>query len=178
MMTQEEKKAKKKEYNKAYREAKKNGTFVAKTSLTAEERKANNKASKKKWRDANQDKIKAYTAANADKAREASTLWRENNQDKVKAYNEATRETRIAKMKARREAKKLPYYIVYCIPNYDGKGGNYAGVTNQPQKRMQAHILAGKVNTDDFFILDVKTDKLEAYASETAFHNKGYHGGR
>ena len=67
---------------------------------------------------------------------------------------------------------------MYCIPNYDGKGGNYAGVTNQPEKRMQRHTLDGKINTQDFFILDVKTDKLEAYASETALHGEGYHGAR
>ena len=158
-MTKEEKK----EYGKAWRA--KNADKV--------------KADRKKYNDNNRDKIKAYNDANkpkraaykkANKKRIAARekVWQEANKDRLREYK-----------KQYQDSSKTPFNIVYCIPDYDGKGGNYAGVTNNPHRRMLAHKNdTGKLNTENWFILDVVIDRGEALISESRFHVQGYDGDR
>tara|TARA_R110000803_G_C11736609_1_gene290420 strand:- start:55 stop:486 length:432 start_codon:yes stop_codon:yes gene_type:complete len=115
-------------------------------------------ASKKRWRDANKEKTAAYS-------KEYNKTWRAENKDKTAVSSRAA--------KAR---NTLLYNVVYCIPNYDGKGGNYAGITNNVYERMFNHKVLGKQNIDDWFILDIKTDRTEALASERFYHSQGYDG--
>ena len=83
-MTEEEKRAKKKAYGKAYREA--------------------NPDKVKAYREANPDKIiaqtKAYREANSDKAKARRKAYREANPDKVKARRKAYREANPDKSNA------------------------------------------------------------------------------
>ena len=190
-MTKEERK----EYQKARNEAIKNGTWKPqpkKAKLTEEEKIAKKKAYQKAWKENNKEKVKASRKA-----------WNEANPDKIKANNDAFKPKRAAYNKANKkkiaatdkawakkneehlktynrehlQKKKLPFNIVYCIPDYDGKGGNYAGVTNNPHRRMLAHKNdTGKLNTENWFILDVVIDRGEALISESRFHVQGYHG--
>lgn len=106
--------------------------------------------------------------------------YRQKNKDKIEAYkkdwHEDNRERRLAKMKDSYKNRTLPYTVVYCIPNYDGLGNNYAGITNNVYQRMANHKNLGKKNIDDWFVLDIKTSRSEALISEKHFHSKGYKG--
>lgn len=173
-MTKEERKI----YNKAYRDKKRGKPKRVK--LTPEEKRERKLAYQQRWKEANKEKVKAYkkawNEANREKNAKTTKDWKINNKNKQDAYLLKTREDRLAKMKASREEKKTPFNIVYCIPNYNGLGDNYAGVTNQPEKRMKAHNLKGRLNTENWFILDVVVDRGEALMSESRFHAQGYHG--
>ena len=94
----------------------------------------------------------------------------------MKAYRAKNRDVFSQRNKARFELKKLPYNIVYCIPNYDNKGNDYCGVTNQPYYRMKNHRNTGKLNVSEWYELGKVVDRKEAEALEGAFHKLGYHG--
>lgn len=164
-------------YMKAYRLANK------------DKRRAYNKA----YNEANKDKKRAYNKVYNEKNKEYNRVRYLNNKEEAKAYYEAnkedilakrpiylekTKEKRATQAKAYNESKKLPYNIVYCIPNYDGKGGNYCGVTNQPILRMGAHNTLGVLNTSEWYELGRCNDRKEAEALESAFHELGYHGAK
>ena len=106
--------------------------------------------------------------------------YKQKNKEKLEAYKKDWYEDNIEHCLAQRRewnnGKKLPYVIIYCIPNYDGKGGNYAGITNNVYRRMANHKNLGKKNTDDWFILDIKTSRKAALISEKHFHSQGYEG--
>ena len=133
----------------------------------------------KEYYQSNKDKW-ALTEAQKESKKEYMRLYRIRNRAKLQAQqkvaNDLRKESSREYNKSRHESKTLPYNVIYCIPNYDGKGGNYAGVTNNVYSRMSSHRYLGKQNTEDFFILDIKTDRKEALASELRFHKQGYHG--
>ena len=132
-------------------------------------------------------KNEAYRLSNKDKTKIYSKTYREVNRDKIvanrdrqKEYNRNSylrnKEGVRVKNKANHESNKLPYNIVYCIPNYNGKGDNYAGVTNQPKSRMANHKTQGKLNVSNWYELGRCDCREEAEALEDAFHKLGYHG--
>jgi hypothetical protein len=117
-----------------------------------------------------------------ERKKEYDKAYKKKNKEKVKAWSRsyylANKEKVAKKQKIRKSKNTLEYSIVYCIPNYDGIGGNYCGVTNNIKSRMYNHKAAGRLNIKDWFILDIKTDRFEAEKSERQFHSNGYHGTR
>jgi len=118
---------------------------------------------------------------------------KEERKAKQRAYNQKNRDTINAKQRAKYqknkeeaqargiatyESNKLPYNIVYCIPDYNGKGNNYAGITDNPTNRMAQHKYKGVLNTSEWYELGKVVDRKEAEALEDAFHKLGYHGAR
>ena len=102
-----------------------------------------------------------------DAKRESDRVYRLKNKD------------RLSKQKIlQRKANNLPYNVIYCIPNYNGLGDNYCGVTYNIVSRMRNHKSQGKQNVSDWFILDIKTDRKQAEISESSFHDKGCHGAK
>lgn len=156
--------------------------------MTAKEKRAEKKEAKaiydKAYRLKNKEKLKAKRDANKEKTKAYTKAWRLANKERLKAYDKATnkawyeanKEKAAALNKANRESKKLPYNIVYCIPDYDGLGNNYAGVTNQPEIRMNRHKNLGKLNTSDWYELGRCDCREEAEVLESSFHKLGYHG--
>ena len=169
-----------------------------KRTLTEEQREAKRLKDREHYRANKQEKIakvreyvsknkekiserrKAYRDANRERIAEYKKAYRQANKEKIvkenKEYYKANKEKISVKAVAYRESKTLCYSIIYCIPNYDGKGGNYAGVTNNPTQRMRQHKSLGKLNTADWFVLDIVVDRAEAFDSESKFHSQGYHG--
>ena len=127
-------------------------------------------------RERNNANSRAYYRANKDNRKD----YLETNKDRIgkrgKAYREINRGSIAAQGKVYRESKKLPYNVVYCIPNYDNKGNNYAGVTNRPDIRIKDHKSLGKLNTGNWYELDRIVDRAEAEAKESEYHKLGYHG--
>ena len=74
----------------------------------------------------------------------------------------------------RHHERKLPFYIVYCLPNVEPP---YAGVTINPSHRMLNHKSKGR-DTSDWFILDVCMTDVEAFKSERGYHIQGYGGAK
>lgn len=161
----------------------------------------------KKWRQKNKDsdtykeknraRAKAHYHANKDKKKAYSKAYYKANKEEIcakqKIYNEANKEgiaatgkkwrlankeSVNARAKAHRESKKLPHTIVYCIPNYNGKGDNYAGVTDNPYMRMCKHKSVGRVNTDKWYVLEEIKCRKEALIIEARYHSEGYHGAK
>ena len=114
------KKEKKKEYDKAYREANKE-RIKAYNEANKENRKAWREANKEKrkeynkaWHEANKERIKekakAYREANREeilkKQKEYNKAYYEANKEKLKSWREANREERNKKNKAWREANR------------------------------------------------------------------------
>tara|TARA_R110000796_G_scaffold82986_1_gene181935 strand:+ start:290 stop:655 length:366 start_codon:yes stop_codon:yes gene_type:complete len=97
---------------------------------------------------------------------------------KQRAKYQKNKEEAQARGIATYESNKLPYNIVYCIPDYNGKGDNYAGVTDNPLNRMAQHKYKGVLNTSEWYELGKVIDRREARALEDAFHKLGYHGAR
>tara|TARA_R110002049_G_scaffold230196_1_gene402334 strand:+ start:2439 stop:2870 length:432 start_codon:yes stop_codon:yes gene_type:complete len=119
--------------------------------------------------------------------------WVENNIEKVRAYRKAYYKANKGKHNAVTksyyqsnknqfveyyEANRLPYNLVYCIPNYNGKGDDYCGVTDNPVSRMRNHKCIGKVNTDKWYELSRDDCRVKAEAIENDYHLKGYHGSK
>lgn len=184
-MTEKEKTELRKEKNRAYNIANKDRIAEVRR-LYALKNKDRIAATSKAWKLNNKSKVakhnKTYKENNKEAISETNRVWRENNKEHKsnvgKAYYKANKESMDDKNKAIYESKKLPYNIIYCIPDYDNKGNDYAGVTNNPSYRMRNHKSQGKLNTADFFILDVVVDRVEAEASESRFHAQGYHGAK
>ena len=133
---------------------------------------------KKVWYQANRARLDKKRDANKEARREYDKAYykSEEGREKIRIYQEANKKEIVKLKQDWYTARTLPYNVIYCIPNYDGLGGNYCGVTNSPKFRMINHSNTGKLNTDDWFILDIKVDRAEAEASESAFHSQGYHG--
>jgi hypothetical protein len=176
-LTEEEKKARKKAYQKANKEAiaiqKKAYRQANKESISIY-KKAHYQANK----EANQDKRKAYYQDNKEsiliKENASYKANREARLIKQKAYDENNKD----KIKARYESKRLPHHIVYCLPHYDKHGYMaYAGVTDNPDNRMRQHKSRGN-NTDEWFVLHECETKKEALKIEREYHKKGYAGGQ
>jgi predicted GIY-YIG superfamily endonuclease len=115
------------------------------------------------------------------KAKYTSNYYRANKetilaQAKVRYQN--NREEMIAKQLDRHRAQNLPCTIVYVIPNYDGLGNDYVGITKNLNNRLAKHKHLGKLNVDKWDILDIEYDREKARLLEKEFHTKGYHGGR
>ena len=104
------------------------------------------------------------------------------NKVKLKAQAQAryqsNREEAIAKQLDRHRAHNLHCTIVYVIPNYDGLGNDYVGITKNLNNRLAKRRHLGKLNVDKWDILDVEYDRAEARELERKFHTEGYHGGR
>ena len=101
--------------------------------------------------------------------------WREQNPEKIKATNEARKDKVKAWRDGYRESEELPYIIIYCIPNYNGKD-NYVGITSNPFTRMINHKSLGKLNTEEYIELDRADTRAEAKKLEAQYHDRGYHG--
>ena len=131
---------------------------------TKEEKRIAANISAKRWRDNNKEQVAAVKKA-----------WRTNNPDKVKArnkkWNDENRAHLLAYKKAHHEAKKLPYYIVYGLPNHF-----YCGITNQPEPRMSAHRSEHKRTTHNYFIMATAETRDEALEIEAEFHDAGWDG--
>ena len=67
--------------------------------------------------------------------------------------------------------KKLPYWIVYQLPN----ANNYVGQTNNPYYRMYSHRAKGR-NSDNWIELSRCNTLQEALAIEAHYHSLGYPG--
>ena len=98
--------------------------------------------------------------------------------DRAKTRYKANREAIIDKQLARHRNHNLPCTIVYVIPNYDGLGNDYVGITKNIQNRLAKHKSLGKLNTKKWDILDIEYDRAKARELERDFHLNGYHGGR
>ena len=125
-----------------------------KTKLKKTLKTADKKANKKAWDIANKAHVKAYN----------KTRYQENT-NYFKEYG-----------KGYRADRKLQFYVVYTIPNYDGKGNSYCGITTQPDRRMANHKCDGKVNVDNYTIVDAQVEKADALTIEAEYHAQGYHG--
>lgn len=88
------------------------------------------------------------------------------------------KEALIDKQLARHRAHNLHCTIVYVIPNYDGLGNDYVGITRNLNNRLAKHRSLGKLNVDKWNVLDVEYDRAKARLLEKEFHTQGYHGGR
>lgn len=128
--------------------------------MTKEERREYNKA----YYVANKDKEKAYREANKERIASQKKLRNEKNKEEIKA-----------KIKAYVKSRELPYTIIYCIPNYNGKD-NYVGITSNPYIRMINHKSLGKFNTSKYIELDRADTREEALKLEREYHDRGYHG--
>ena len=83
-----------------------------------------------------------------------------------------TKEERKKYNKQYKEKSKLPFWIIYCLPNEDIP---YAGMTQSPTYRMHAHKGKGR-DTEDWFILDICMTEDEARRVEDLYHDQGYDG--
>ena len=66
---------------------------------------------------------------------------------------------------------KLPYYVVYLLPDY-----NYVGITNNPYYRMDTHKSKYNRNTDNWVEIARYNKRQEALKHEAKLHSQGYEG--
>ena len=90
----------------------------------------------------------------------------------AKEYYKNNKEKMLAQMKENQESKKLPYYIVYGLPNE-----MYCGITNQPEARMRTHKRDSN-DTEGYFIISIHSTRKEALEAEKAEHKKGWLGAK
>jgi hypothetical protein len=124
MLTEEEKKARRAAYQKAYREANKEEIAAynkaynkAYKEANKEEIAAYHKAYQKAYREANKEEIAAYNKAYREANKEKIVAYREANKEKFKgyfrAYSRANPE-KVAKEVRKRRARKLAAYVPRC----------------------------------------------------------------
>lgn len=101
---------------------------------------------------------KQYYQANCEYQKQHMKQWRLNNPEYQKQYF---------------ESNKLPYHIVYLLPDH-----NYVGVTNQPEFRMYEHKNNNNRNTSNWVELARYTDRKEALIHEARLHAEGYEGAK
>tara|TARA_R110000744_G_scaffold355631_1_gene462215 strand:+ start:39 stop:458 length:420 start_codon:yes stop_codon:yes gene_type:complete len=122
---------------------------------------------------------KAYYAANREKRLSQSKLNYTENRDRIsfvgKQYYEENRAKLIKRNKENRDSKKLGYYLVYALPNFNNTNEVYCGVTQNIIARMQKHSTSLN-NTEGWFVLDVLKTRDEALEIEREYHDKGYKG--
>ena len=75
-----------------------------------------------------------------------------------------------------RAKNRLDHYVIYCLPNYDGLGSNYVGLTKNLYQRLAWHKTKGKLNTSSYIVLDTASTKKEGLIIERTYHDKGYCG--
>ena len=182
-LTEEERKARKKAYDKTRLDGR---TKEWKEKEKARKRaygQANKEAiaiNKKAYYQANKEAIaissKAYGQANKEAIAIYRKAYNEANKDKAKTRYQDNRESILIKQKTYEESYRLTHHIVYCLPYYDQHGYMaYAGVTSNPYKRMKRHKQVGN-NTEDWFILQICETRKEALKIEAEYHKKGYAG--
>ena len=104
--------------------------------------------------------MKQWYQANKESKKQHSIQYYNKNLEYQKQYH-----------KQQNESLKLPYHIVYLLPDH-----NYIGVTNRPYKRMSNHKRENNRNTSNWVELARYTDREEALAHEARLHNEGYEG--
>ena len=119
-----------------------------------------------------------YYAANKERILAEGAKWKLENKEKLKEqskeYYKENKERLLKGVKAYHESLKLPFVIVYCLPNNDTP---YAGVTRNPKKRMYRHKQGCVIrDTSEWFILDICETREEALKLEAEYHSKGYAG--
>ena len=117
-----------------------------------------------------------YRLKNKEKIAAYQKQYLLDNKEKFATYRAKNKDYYNAKSKEQRETNTLKLNVVYCIPNYDGAGGNYVGVTNNIYNRIANHKSLGKLNTENYIILDEIEDRSLAESIESQYHDKGYHG--
>jgi len=173
-----------------------------KKQISTAEQKAKNKIYQKEWAKKNKAKRKIYNAEyhlkNKAKHKIKKAKWyQENKEDQNRQAREWTEANpnykkewykknpsyiSPCKIENPNYAKEwvsqhdLGYWIVYIIHDYNGRGDEYCGMTQNIYMRMAQHKSLGKLNTDTYTIVK-KCDTLEdALEIESAVHNFGYHG--
>ena len=99
-----------------------------------------------------------------------------------KAYNKQYYKDNREKLMASQANRELEYrklhtlgfYMVYKISNYDNKGNDYVGVTNQPHYRFHQHKY--NKNVSQISIIEFFDERREALDLEKIYHDKGCHG--
>ena len=119
-----------------------------------------------------------WVHANKDRKLASCKKWRDANKEGEVLRRIKNKELHKKASKAHRQSTRLPHNVVYCIPNYNGVGGNYVGVTNNLYNRMATHKSLGKLNTAEYIILDEIVDRSFAESIESQYHDRGYHGAR
>jgi len=148
--------------------------------MTKKEKKA---AYDKEYRAANKERIaarrKEYDHNNKDKKSAYDEVYRKENKGKISEYqsNYYGRNEDALKEYSRNyhNSKKMGYYIIYCLPNFDNTNDAYCGITQNYTKRMHQHKFNGK-NTEGWFVLDVVRTEKEALSIERNYHDNGYKG--
>ena len=145
-----------------------------------DEQKAQKKIYQAKWWEENKEAQKIKQANwyqdNKEEVKRQGKEWSEANPEKVKAKNDKFKENNPGYFKEHSHKHDLGYWIVYIIHDYNGRGDEYCGMTQNIHARMNKHKSLGKLNTDAYTIVK-KCDTLEdALEIESAVHNFGYHG--
>jgi len=167
----EEKKAQRKIYMAEYYQKNK-----AKNNITSanwyQKNKEYSKQQMKEWHEANPNYSKEWPKANPDKVKAKAARFKEKNPDYTKEWHEAN----PGYSKEHHHKHDLGYWIVYIIHDYNGRGDEYCGMTQNIYMRMSNHKSLGRLNTDTYTIVK-ECDTLEdALELESAVHNFGYHG--
>ena len=123
--------------------------------------------------------MREYYSANRDKLLNRQKVYAANNKDKVSVckglYYKKNKEKISLSIKSYDDKKKLDYYVVYALPNFNNTSEVYCGISSNIYRRMVNHKATNK-NTEDWFILDVVKDKEEALSIERNYHDNGYKG--
>ena len=93
-----------------------------------------------------------------------------------RAYYKRNKKAHQTYHKNRHQNQKTDVVVVYQIENYDGKGNNYCGITQNLNNRMYKHKSLGKMNVNDWSVLDLAMTREEARDIEARYHQSGYHG--
>ena len=160
-------------------------SFLFQYIMTKEElRKAKRAVYMKAYNEANKEALKEYKSSYYQKNKEVlskkAKVYNKDNKvaiaDNSKEYRRVNRDSIRSQRSGHYHKNNLTYNVVYCIPNYDGLGNNYAGVTHNTHYRMIQHKAQGKLNTSEWYELGRCDCRKEAEALEDAFHKLGYHG--
>ena len=126
--------------------------------MTKEER----KEYQKQWYQNNIERKKQYYLNNVTKILQQTKQRYEDNPECTKQY-----------VKQWGKSLKLPYHIVYLLPDH-----NYVGVTNRPYFRMANHKTVHNRNTDNWTELAKFNTRKEALKCEAEYHAQGYEGAK
>ena len=118
---------------------------------------------------------KAYYQDNKERIKSYAKKYRDKNRDKIKAYKDSRKEITKVYNRMSKQSKKLGYYVVYALPNYNNDDSVYCGFTQNTYSRMIKHRSKG-LNTKNWFVLDVCKTELDARILEREYHIKGYEG--
>ena len=118
------------------------------------------KLNSKQRRNDNPGYYKQWHKDNLEYKKQQSKQWRLNNPECKKQMD-----------KQYHESLKLPYHIVYLLPDH-----NYVGVTNNPTCRMNRHRNGHKRNTSNWVELACFDSRKDALKCEAEYHAKGYEG--